>query len=78
MQDHRYVVAASVNGYDIKFAIAVQIDDRHTTRLSARDESLLRLEVGGAGAEQYGKIIGGSIGGYDVEFPVAVYVNQRH
>ena len=78
MQYHRYVVAAPVTRYDIGFAIAVQIDHRHTARLIARDESLLRLEVAGAVAEQHRKIIGRSICGYDVELPVAVHVPKRH
>ena len=58
MQNHRYVVAAPVSGYEIGFAIAIQIDHRQTAWLIARDESLLRLEVAGAVAGQYGKIIG--------------------
>jgi len=78
MQDHRYVVAASVNRYDIGFAIAVQIDHRQTTWLTTRDESLLRLEVAGAVAEQYRKVIGRSICRDDIDLPVAVHIHQSH
>ena len=78
MQNHRYVVAVTVNRYDIGFAIAIQIDHSQTTWLTTRDEALLRLEVAGAVAEQHRKVIGRSICGYDVELPVAVHVPNRH
>jgi len=78
MQDHRYVVAASVSGYDIGFAIAIHFEHRQTAWLNAGDESLLRLEVAGAVTEQYRKVIGRSNCRDDIDLPVAVHIHQRH